>query len=253
MKEILFISLLVSVLFAIKIDVKVDENKSITPTNREKDAFKSFSKETMRFNISDQGAYNLIKENRALANEYIKKFGISEFDKARLKVESEMYLANKMIKTIQQSISIPYEVLYSYYLDNKNQFKEGDKVDAIMFFFIDPDKAIDFYLKVKNEKINVNNLAKEFNFVQKKHVDLDVEKLKPVIKTILKKSKKKKYLLPPLIGSKYSVVMYIEKYKKSKGYKPFDKVKSVIEKKLYNETFIKKRNEILKKYGVKND
>jgi hypothetical protein len=242
-------ALLMMHLFAV--NVEIEEDKNISISNIEKDALKSFVKETMNFVLMDKAAFKIAKENRILANEYIKNYGINQYDKARIRVEIEMYLSNRLTKKIQQKVNLPREILYSYYLDNKEKFKKSDKVDIAIFFFKNPEEAIEFYTKYRNKSFEeMRKAVEKTGGMVKEYNSKEVEKLKDPIKTLLKMQKRSKILLPPIVGVKYSSLLFVKRYHKGEGYKSFDEVKNTIKKLLYDKTFLKMRNEILKKYGV---
>ena len=248
-----FLLFVVVPLFAIEVEVRPDKDTNITISITEKNALKDFVKSTMNFVLRDEAAYRLAKENRALANEYLKQKKLSSYDLARIVEETEMYLATQLVKSIQRKINLSDKVLFSYYMDNKDRFKKSDEADIVLIFFNKYDDAAKFYENVKNRDFSyANQLAKEYNATIKDYGFKKVAELKSPTKEYLLQYKKAGVFLPPVVLSPNSVsVLYVKEYKVGKGYKDFEDVKEDIRKFLYNKTFLRERNKILKKYGIK--
>ena len=248
-----FLLFIVVPLFAVEVEVRPDKDTNITISITEKNALKDFVKSTMNFILRDEGAYKIAKENRALANEYIKQKKLSSYDFARIKVEIEMYLATRFVKDIQRNIKLSDDVLLSYYKDNKERFKKSDEADIVLIFFNNYDDAAKFYENVRNKDFSyAKQLAKEYNATIKDYGFKKVTEFKSPTKEYLLQYKKAGVFLPPVVLSPNSVsILYVKGYKVGKGYKDFEDVKEDIRKFLYNKTFLRERNKILKKYGIK--
>lgn len=234
--------------FAVEINITPD--KAINVTQKDITTYKYYVKRKYNYVITDnKGAKKIIKENRILANEFLKK-GFLDKEKEYIKIMIEDYLADRYVQNIQRSIKIPEKVLYSYYLDHKDKFKEGAKVDIVRFSFKIYEDAVDFYNKAKrlhNEEA-IKKLATQYKAQVKNYGWRDVNMLKKTFASFIKKDTKG-YLVPPFILSKNVInVYYIRDYKKGEGYYPFKKVKEKIRNILYNKTFGHKREEILKQY-----
>ena len=240
-------------LFGIEVKIFPDKDTNITISILEKNALKKFVKSTMNFELLDEGAYKIAKENRALANEYLKQKKLSSYDIARIKTEIEMYLANHFIEDIQKNVKIPEKILMSYYLDNKNKFKKVDEASIVLIFFNNYDNAAKFYENVKNRDYPyAKTLANEYNATIKEYGFKKITKLKSPAKDYLLQFKKAGIFLPPVVLSPNTVsILYVKKYKIGKGYQDFEDVKEDIRKFLYNKTFLRERNKILRKYGIK--
>jgi hypothetical protein len=201
--------------------------------------------------MSDNGARKVAKENKILANEYIKKFGLSNFDKSKIEVMVNTYLADNMVRRIQNKIKIPDKVLYSYYLDNKEKFRTGDQIDFISFEFDDMRKAVDFYVKVKDKDFSyAQKIADKDNVKTKNFLNQRIFKIDPNIKKYLD-DHKSGYFLPPIyLKGRNIKVLYVKNYKLSdkNDYLSFEQVKEEIAKKLKKANFIKERNKLLEKY-----
>jgi len=254
-KKLLVLVFTIHFAFAIQITVSPDKDNNVSVSTIERDALKDFVYKTMNFELTDEGAYKVVRDNRILANEFLKQKKLTDFDKARLRVEAELYLSTRFVKDLQKSIKIPEKVLYSYYLDHKDEFKKEGQVDTVAFFFKSPEEAIAFYNQVKSKDLDfAMNLAKKFNnekVIVKEYGTRSLKTIKKPLKKFLEDPSNLHKFLPPFIYEpNFATIFYVRSYQPGKGYYSFDKVKKKIEKKLYDRTFLKKRQEILKKYGV---
>lgn len=254
MKKFTFL-LLSSAILLFAVQLQITPDKRVEVTRSDASALKSFLKEFFHFYITENGAYDLVKKNRVLANQYLKEYPLREDDISYLKIQIERYLADKYVKQIQKKEQIDEKVLLSYYLDHKNNFKKLPKVDTVLFLFNDPDKAIVFYEKVKGKDYAyAQTLAKELNATVKHYGWRTIDKLKHPTREFVEKSKKSNYFLPPLVLNPYSAgVLYVKEYKAQEGYRPFEDVKDEIRELLWKETFVKVRNRLLKEYGASDD
>ncbi len=248
-----FLLFIVVPLFAIEVKVYPDRDTNISISITEKNALKDFVKSTMNFVLRDKGAYNIAKENRVLANEYIKRKKLLNYDLARIKVEAEMYLATQLVQDIQNNIKLSDKLLLSYYLDNKERFKKPDEADIVLIFFNNYDDAAKFYENVKNRDFSyAKQLVKKYNATIKDYGFKKITELKPPTKEYLLQYKKSGIFLPPVILAPKSIsILYVKEYRIGKGYRNFEDVKEDIRKFLHNKTFLRERNKILKKYGIK--
>lgn len=230
-------------LFAIELSIRPDKN--VTVSLQDIDAIKSYLIKGIKFHISDQGARRLVEKNRVLANEYIKHHTTDKELLAYLKVMIEYELANRMVKEYQREHKISEKTLLSYYKDHIESYKLPDKVTFLILSFDDYEKAIDFYKKYKDKKFPS---FKILSSLKKKELTLPVNKLSNSIRRFIY-PQKQGYFLPPLYLKKPSV-LYVKQYVVSHEYKPFSLVKDQIRKKLEEKTFLRYRNQLLKKYGV---
>jgi len=251
MKNFALLFFVATLSFALQVDIRPDKN--IAVSGQEKDILKYYLFNQYRFRINDQGAMNIVKENRILANEYIKQNRLNKFDKYNILIRIEQYLADQFVKSFQEQKKIDEKVVMSYYLDHKNDFKKPDQVDTVLFVFNDPEKAVDFYTQVKGKDLSyAKNLAKEYNATIKDIGYKNIDEVKYPTRAFLEKNKKSNYFLPPIVLNASSAdVLYVRSYRKENGYKPFKEVKEDIIKLLRKKTFLKERDKLLKKYGAK--
>jgi hypothetical protein len=249
-----FFLLFVSLAYSVEIDVR--PSNTIKVDSKDVDLFKYYLKKVYRIYIPEYGAKKIAEENRILANEFLKNYGLSENDKRYLKLITEKYLSEKFVEKFQkENAHLDEKVLLSYYLDNKDKFKNEDEVYVVMFAFDNPEKAIRFYnaSNESNKKYEeVEKLAKELNATIKEKGWVSVKKIKQPFRSIIEKKKKGGLaLFPEMVSSNSFIVLYSKEYKKREGYKPFEKVRKTIEQFLLKETFNDFRNQLLKKYKSK--
>ncbi len=246
MKQFILFGLLAIFSFAIEVNIKVDKKPSQEVSQEEINAIQDYFYELYHFHMSEKGAKKLIQENRALANEYLKKHKLSSYDKNRIRVTTELYLANKFVKQIQNSVKLSDDVLRSYYIDNKDKYLQPNTVDFVAFIFDTPEDAIKFYEENKKSDLKkLKDIAKKDKIIIKEYKKRPLKQLKISLRYLI--NKYQHGLLPPLIGEKSSVI-YVENLDRKKRYKPYSEVKKEIEKILKNKKFLEERKKILKKY-----
>lgn len=252
-RVIFLITFIIVFSFAIEVELKPDDNLSIG--YKDAQVLKSYLYQTYRYRLTDQGAYDIVKENRLLANSYLKKNQLSLEDKKYLSIIIEKYLAEKFIKKIQEDQNISKKILFSYYVDNKDKFKNEDKIHIMLLRFSSFDKAINFYqLTKKSLSPQILEKAKnEFNATIKDLGWKEFSSLKAITKSFIQKGKKEYFLPPFILASNRVDILYVKDYQEGKGYKSFDTVKDKIKKILYSKAFIKERNKILHQLENKHE
>ncbi len=236
MKIIGLLSVLLISSYAVNIQLLPDKNPQITQQDVE--ALKAYVKEKYHFIMNESGAKRIAKDNRILANEFLKKGLLSPFERNLIRVELEKRLADKMVKNIQKNIKISDDVIRSYYEDHIDEFKEPDKIKIVSHTFDSYEKAIDFY------KGNKGNPGKKKDLGIK-----EVDSLKAPYRGFIEKGKEN-YCIPPIVlGKKKYNVLCVEKYiDNSSKHIPYPKVKKRIKNILYKKTFSKERAKILEQY-----
>ena len=240
-------------LFAIELKIVPDQNRS-TISSQEVKALKYLIYKQLNFHLLDEGAKKLAKENRALANQYLREYGLKKKDIDYFKVWIEKYLAEEFIKKKEKESIKDEKILLSYYLDHREKFKWPDRVDTVVLWFNSVDKAMDFYYKNKEIKDcdKLIQLATSMGARVEKMGYREVEKFKSPTKELLREMKDAGSLLPPLIVSPTSVsLLCVKKYEPSKGYKNFQEALPDVKKEFFKEAFAKMRREIVKQYETK--
>ena len=249
MKQLIGILFFILSTYAVQIEVSSDTQIKVTPN--ELSIYKKYIKEKYHYIITDdKGARKLLEENKKLANAFIKSKYFNTSERLYLKIMIEDYLADRYVKKLQQSIKIPKKVVFSYYLDNKEKFKQKDKVYIIGYAFKNYKNAMEFYRQAYqlHDDSKIDILAKRYGGVKKDYGWKDVSSLKKSFSSFIQKGQTH-YLIPPFIHDRHHIrVYYIRGYKRGRGYIPFEKVRKQIEEILYAKTFEKKREEILKHY-----
>ena len=248
MRVLITIFTLFSLIYGVELSVKPDQNGTDAPPSQSDiRELNGYYHKYFNIRISPKGAKRLVKENRALANAYLRRYGLDPQVEDRLRVISEFVLADEMVQRIQRSIQIPPEVVHSYYLDHLDQFKRDDKVKMRSFLFKTPDDAMAFYMENKGESSlkRLEEAAKKYSLeTLRDYKEAPLKALSPYLRSHIKKGKKG-YLLPPQLSPSRYEVFYVEEYKEEKGYKPFDEVKEEIEKQLHQKRYIRDRKKII--------
>ena len=249
MKKILFFVLLTSFLFGVELHIA--PQKDINITSQDVDVLKQYVLRTLNFHLSEKGAKRIALDNRLLANEYLKKYKLTPFDKKYLQICVERYLADKMVQEYQKSIPIDEKVLLSYYLDHKEKYKKEPKIDEVLFWFDDAKKAIEFYLQVQGKNFEeAKKLAAKYGGrVEDRGGEKKLSQFSQKVQEFIKKNPHPYYAMPPIIFSPTAAsVLYIKSYKKAQGYEPFEHVKDKVKKEILQKAFAKMRKELLAKY-----
>lgn len=235
------------IIYAFSIEIKLMPDNNISVNYQDTQVLKNYLYQIYRFRITDKGAYTITKENRILANTYLKRGLLSENDKKYLQVIIEKYLAESFIKKLQREQKLSEKVLFSYYLDNKKQFKEEDKIYFLLLQFPSFNSSLKVYnlLKKLPPKQIIEEIKKDSNISIKNIGWKKFSELKDVTKSFIKKGKKDYFLPPFIIASNRVKILYVKDYQEGKGYKNFNEVKDKIRQILYQKAFVKERNRIL--------
>jgi len=234
-----------SLVYGIELSVAPDRNTT-PPSPAEVEALSGYYYKYFKIRIAPEGVKRLVRENRALANAYLERYGLDPQIQERLRVVGEFLLANEMVERMQRSVQIPKEVVHSYYLDHLDRFKREDRVKLYSFLFPTPEDAIAFYLQNKGESSleKLKKAAKEHSFtIFRDYKETPVKALDPFLKANIKEGQGS-YLLPPRLSSQYEV-FYVQSYTKGQGYKPFEEVREEIERELRQKRYLQDRKRIL--------
>ena len=233
------------------VQLQITQDQKIETSQIDENAIKSYFKDVLGFVISDKGAEKLVKENRILSDEYLRKYSLNDFEYARARVMVEDYLSKLLIDKFQNKINLDDKVLLSYYYDNLEKFKESDKVDIIGYEFDSYDKALDFYYTIKKAHTPLSQAVQKFSPDIKNYPAQKLSSINYKVKRLIKKNASS-YFLPPLFLGEKVKVLYIKKYYPAEGYIPFQKVRNKIKKILFDETFLKYRNQLIQQYMKNN-
>jgi len=244
--------LLLFFIYVNAIEVNLLPDKEIKVSQHDVNRYKSYVKQKYNYVITnDKGARKIVKENRILANEFLKNPRYLKSVKTDITIMLEDYLADRYVQNMQHSIKIPKKVLYSYYLDHKDKFRRQPEVNIVRYRFSSYDDALKFYQESKDIADPKKVEAKAIQYGAKKR-DYGWKSITVLKKRLLSFIKKgaKDYLTPPIVNNANNFnIYYIKDYRSVDGYIPFEKVKGKIEKILYNQTFEKAREKILERYA----
>jgi hypothetical protein len=220
------------------LEIEMRPEKKIEVTNSDVEAIKEYTRKRYRFIMNEDGARKVVRENRILANEYVRQGLLSKKERDLIRIEVEKKLADAMVSKIQRRIRISDEVAKSYYKDHLDEFKKPDEIKIVRYRFKRFDDAVEFY---KGSKKGVGE-KKDLGWKR-------IDSLKPAYRSFIEKGKEGYYLPPIIVGKNVYDVLYIEKYKNNDSkHIPYEEVKEKIKDLLYKKTFDRERAKILERY-----
>lgn len=247
--QYLFLLFLPFSLFSVEIHLKPKVSQDITTKQH---AFISYLKHEKNFTLNNpDDAKTLIKENEALANAYLDS-SLSSHEKVRLEVAIDELLSKQMVKKVQKSIDISEDVITSYYLNNRNDFKLEPLLAIEIYEFKNYNEASKLYMYTQKHQSDEIKTYIDAAKASKKDLKRRLNQLHPSIASLIKKQEQKSgYFLPPLYLKDKFIVIYIRAFDDSAKYIPLRQSKTKIKNILWEKTYLKKRKELLKKYGTK--
>jgi len=245
-----------SFLYSIDIHLSPDIKIKISP--QDITDMKQFLREEYRFIVEEEGAKRLVKENRILANVFIKSPYFKNFNLNLLKIKIEKILSEEFVKKVQSSIDLSPKILKSYYYDNLEKFRLPPKFVIKRYSFKTYDQAFSFY---KRREKNLSTPPGDFGVSSSNVRRVSLSQLREPLKSLVEDNLEKnlsytKYLTPPLVISSKRVDVYeIEKEvtSKSKKFYDFEQVKEEIKSFLYKKAFSQEREKLLSKYYPDNN
>ena len=230
---------------AVDVQVKIEPYKS---NEMNIEAFKQFLIDKMHFHPDNQKDLDKrLNEDWLLANYFVKKYN-SPFEEADVTNMVNRYLADKAVEKIQRSVKISDDVLRSYYLDHKNKYRMKAIVTFDLYTFKSLQKADAFYRFAKE-----HNASEVAAYTKKERIKTSSYKSRlnmmlPVFRLVMIDLEQSGYYTPPVYYNHDFDVLYIKNIEKKDEYVPYRVAKKEIAKKLYKQTFLKKRKEILETF-----
>ena len=234
MKNFFLISLIISTLWAVKIEIVPDNNFSVLEEEIQ-NTIKKFLQERY-IKIDRKVAEKIIKENRILSNNFIEEYSIPQDLIISFRLSLEENLANLYVKKKQKNIKINKEMLESYYKTHPKLFQEDQKIHFTAYKFKSFKDALKFY---QTHKIVSNAL------IEKKDVILKKSKINPVIVSLFEKVKEGE-ITPPVFYKRYYVVFKVKTIEPSKQLS-FEESKEKIRNILLQKIFLRTKKELLNK------
>jgi hypothetical protein len=239
-----FILLLLSFTFsllAIDLAIKPDINATVSSIESDQ-MITNFKKKRMIVDKSD--AKTAVLDNRLLANALLKEKS-SEIPQelfVDIKLAIEENLAEMYVKKIQETININEDVIASYYYTHQKDFN-NPLLHADLYSFKTFEEASLFYDKSKNDLSKVNLVSQELN-VNKTEQKIELSKISPTIKPLLKDTNTSNYILHPIFFNNQNVVVHVKNIQE--GYYSLEESKEKIKAVLLQKVFSDTRENLLK-------
>ncbi len=239
----IYFILLLSSLYAIEIDISLSNSTDVDAVDVER--FKVMLQKR-NMGISDEGAKNAIKENRILANAYMKEYGIPDLLKIEMQIILEEKLRNMLVRKEKEKIEINNDVLLSYYKNHKDEFYKSEEITFNVYNFKNYEDAHSFYNKNRNNYTEIDSYVKDNNITKISETMLK-SKLHKELRALLKDGNVTKYITPPEFFNKKYMILDVVSIQKAKIL-PFDKVKEKVRKSLLSKINQDTKTKLLAKY-----
>lgn len=197
---------------------------------------------------SASDAERLAKENRTLSNAYLQKRPLSDYDKAYITMLGNEYLAKKFVKELQNAIEISDTALKSYYLDNLKKYQQPAMLNVTTYQFTTFEDALRFYQACTMKNAAAIQAKATEGGVQMNDLQLNQQQLDPAIHKALGEHTSN-FLTYPLYFQENYYLIYLNNLTAIDSHLPFEEVKEHIKQALWQQTYLKKRQEILDQYG----
>ena len=198
---------------------------------------------------SDKDVEKIIIDNKKLSNAFVDCCWPER--KVELEVELNELLAKKYIRYIQAQVKIPDDIAKSYYLDNIEKYKYGPTAKLDIYTFDKLEDAFETYQKLESLP-----LKKALALLREKKVESypysgPLKFMYPHIRAALKNKKDKDYFTPPQFDGGKFILIYVKELDEDDHYVEYEKVKQSIVRELHKKTYLRMRDEALKKYDEK--
>lgn len=226
---------------AAEIDIATDKTDLITQNDI--DAItKLIASRHMR--VTSKNAVKILKENKILANAFLKEKLLTAETKADINVLLNEKLANLMVDNSLEKKPLSDEVLLSYYKDNLVDYYQNKKITFSVYSFDDFNSSLDFYTKYKDKVKSIKNT--EANMSQESQTLL-LRNLHPDLVNLLLDNNTTGYITPPQKFYKKYIILHVKDFIDA-GIEKFeavkDDVKKIVQKKIRYDT----KKALLNKY-----
>ena len=236
-KIVLVLAALVTSLYAVSVDIKMDSNVHIT--QKEAMYFQSMVRKEQNIQIDEKESKRVLKVNRILSNAWIEEGGYDAIEQMRIRRDLERAFTEKLIHKHFDKLDISEDVLLSYYIDNKKDFVLGTKVHFAAYVFRTFEPALNFYQRFREDRNDLKNYVKEHNITIRENDENTLATLHPTLENLLIDNNTTGYFTTPArYKNQFIVLDVIDFTPDAKA--PYNKVKEQIKKKLY----YKKKNDV---------
>ena len=220
------------------VEVTITPDSDTTISQAEMDVVKKAYIGT-KMTVHDDKLKVYLSDNRKLSDIYLKEVGLSDDEKISLRHMVERTLAKKMIEKIQDETELTEDVIKSYYIAHKDEYKGEERFDYYYLIFDDYKSAVDFYFKHEKDADKMMDIIKKENitvmpFKKMPKSQAPFNLLEAFSKEV------KPVILPPLHMRKYEIVYGIKKY--APEVLPYTQVRHQIRKKLFDEAYQDKKD-----------
>jgi hypothetical protein len=231
------------------LEITVKPSDSIKVDQVDVDRFQSMLKKR-RMGMSDKSAKKAIKENRILANAYMKEYGLPDLLKIEMQIILEEKLRNTLIKKEKKKIDISDDILLSYYKDNPEEFYQSEELTFNVYTFKQYDDAHEFYVHNKDAYSQIADYVAEHNVSNESHTMLK-SKLHKELQPLLKDDNVTNYITPPEYFYKNYVILDVVSIQEAK-IAPFETVKKRVRERLLSKITQETKDKLLEKYSTED-
>ena len=238
---------------AVEVLIKGDRGSQVTVSPAdEQEAMMDAQQYGIRIDSKDARA--LVKKNRILANAYVEQYGVPKELQVRFRFNLEKALVRELIRKVEKNIDLSDNVLKSYYLANKEEFRVPKKIVFTLMTLPDYQQALSLYNHYKNIPSEVKDFkGDKENNITVEQFTMGLQEMNPALKVVLKDTNATQYLTPPQKFYKNYIVMYVQSFVPA-GYRPYDsKVKSEIRALLLKKVYNRTKKELVEKYGAEDE
>jgi len=232
--------------------VEAQLKKSDTSVSKDEiDVMKVHIYEKNRFTAnSDKDIKNIIYRNKILSNAFLDKY-YDKDEKTKTSIMLNEYFAKKIVQKIQAEIGISNDVVRSYYLDHVEDYRYLTTAELDIYMFDSLDEAYKFYdFSTKNSVQDALSYLEE-NKIKSRPYNGALKFMYGSIRNALRNDKEENYFTPPQYRLNKYVTIFVKKMKNKPGYIELKDVEKNVKKKLWQLTYLKKREEIINEYEQK--
>lgn len=215
--------------FSYALDIKVSLSQNSTISELEKTTLINQLRKR-NINIRPEQAEKYVRDNRILADKYIKDIGLTDADLVELKIAYEEKLKDKLIDVKLNDLLLDDDILLSYYKDKKAEFYYKKLIDFDIYRFSNYNDSKEFYEIALGNQEKLENFCRDRN-ITGEHQVIELDRLRPELQILLLDDNTTNYYTTPQKFYKDYLILKVNELKLD-GYYSFENVKEDIKKKL---------------------